>query len=469
VTYDYNKKYLLGLSLRRDESSKFSSENRVGYFPGASVGWIASEENFLQSSDVINTLKIRASIGQTGNNNVGRYAYGGIYSVGYNYLGMAGTLPSEMSNPTLRWETTTQFNVGLDLGLLTGDRIGILFDFFNKTTEDLIFTVPLPDESGYNNIDQNIGKVRIWGYETELRAKIIDKGRFRWDADFNIGYFMNEVLELPDNGMDKNRIGGIYDPETGIGVGGIAVGERMHGILGYVTDYIIDNQEQADNALWDAKATGFSPVDGKRVKGRKIPGDQEWVDVNGDGEIDDYDRIVHGYSMPTTVGGFTNSFTYGNFSLNVFFDYALGHSITDATIRRSYGNVNNGMYNVMRESVTDTWTQDGDATLGNATMPRFDHQDQKHQKNYMRDSNKSIYKGDYLCFRELKFTYQAPQAVTSFLRLQSLRLSISGQNLYYFQSYPGWVTESADPNSTYNDDATYPVPRKIMFGIQIGL
>jgi len=469
LTYDFSKKYLLGLSLRRDISSRFASEYRVGYFPGASLGWIVSEENFMQAIPVINTLKLRGSLGQTGNNSVGRYAYGGVYAVGNNYFGMAGTLPTKMPNPTLRWETTTQWDVGFDLGLLPGDRITLLFDYFDKITSDLIFNVPLPNESGYNNIDQNIGKVKIYGYEVELRARIIDRGRFKWAADFNVGYFMNEVLELPDNGIDKNRIGGIYDPETGKGVGGIAEGERMFGILGYVSDFIIDNQTEADNAHFDALATGFSPVDGKRVKGRKIPGDQEWVDRNGDGTIDAYDQDLLGYTMPTTTGGISNTLSYGNFGLSFFLDYALGHSIYDATIRRAYGNVNNGMYNVLRESLTDTWQQEGDVASGKATMPRFDHQDQKHQKNYQRDHDRGVYKGDYLCIREFRLTYDAPASFASLLRLQSLRFSVSGQNLWYFQSYPGWVTESGKSNSTYEDDATYPIPRKIMFGIQIGL
>lgn len=469
ATYDFRQKYLLGVSLRRDVSSRFADGYRVGYFPGASVGWIVSEENFMQSIPVINTLKLRGSIGQTGNNDVARYAYGGIYAVGNNYFGMAGTLPSEMPNPTLRWETTTQWDVGFDLGLFAYDRVTLLFDYFDKITSDLIFNVPLPNESGYNNIDQNIGKVKIYGTEVELRARIIDRGKFRWSADANIGYFMNRVLELPDNGIDKNRIGGIYDPVAGTGVGGIAEGERMFGILGYVSDFIIDNQAEADNAYYDALASGFSPVDGNRIKGRKIPGDMEWVDQNGDGVIDAYDQVVLGYTTPTTTGGISNTLSYGNFGLSFFLDYALGHSIYDATIRRAYGNVNGGMYNVLRESMTDTWTEDGDYASGKATMPRFDMQDQKHQKNYQRTHDRSVYKGDYLCIREFRFTYNAPESFASLLRLQSLRFSVSGQNLWYFQSYPGWVTESGKSNSSYKDDAQYPIPRKIMFGIHISL
>jgi TonB-linked SusC/RagA family outer membrane protein len=467
ITYDYDKKYLLGLSLRRDVSSRFAEGYRVGYFPGASLGWILSEENFLKDNRAINTLKLRGSIGQTGNNSVGRYAYAGVYSVGNNYFGMAGTLSTEMPNPTLRWETTTQWDVGFDLGLFKNDRISILFDYFNKITSDLLFSVPLPNESGYNNIDQNIGKVKFYGYEAELRTKIIDRNKFTWHADFNFGYFMDRVLELPENGKDKNRIGGIYNPDTGTGVGGIAEGERMNAVTGYVSDFIIDNWDEANAANYDALATGWSPLDNKKVKGRKIPGDMEWVDQNGDGIIDNYDQVVLGYLTPTTVGGITNSFTYGDFELNLFMDYALGHSISDATIRRSYGNVNDGVYNALSESLTDTWQQEGDVASGKATMPRFDLQDQKQQLNYQRDHDRAVYKGDFLCIRELRIAYNAPAKVCSSLKLQSLKVTLSGQNLHYFQYYPGWITEGSS-DATYNDDGTYPIPRKIMVGLKVG-
>ena len=467
VTYDFSKKYLLGISLRRDVSSRFAEGYRVGYFPGASLGWVMSEENFLKDNKIINTFKLRGSLGQTGNNSVGRYAYAGIYSVGYNYYGMAGAISSEMPNPTLRWETTTQWDAGFDLGLFKNDRISILFDYFDKVTSNLLFSVPLPNESGYNNIDQNIGKVKFYGYEFELRAKIIEREKFRWSANFNFGYFMDRVLELPENGKDKNRIGGIYDPVTNTGVGGLAEGERMNPILGYVSNFIIDNWEQANNANFDTQATGWSPLDNKKIKGRKIPGDIEWVDQNGDGIIDSYDEVVLGYMRPTTSGGISNSLSYGNFELNLFMDYALGHSLSDATIRRSYGNVNDGVYNALKESLTETWQQEGDVASGKATMPRFDLQDQKQQNNYQRDHDRAVYKGDYLCIRELRLTYNAPESVCSFLKLQSLKVTLSGQNLYYFQSYPGWITEGTS-DVTYNDDGTYPVPRKIMLGLKVG-
>ena len=129
--------------------------------------------------------------------------------------------------------------------------------------------------------------------------------------------------------------------------------------------------------------------------------------------------------------------------------------------------MNDGVYNALKESLTETWQQEGDVASGKATMPRFDLQDQKQQNNYQRDHDRAVYKGDYLCIRELRLTYNAPESVCSFLKLQSLKVTLSGQNLYYFQSYPGWITEGTS-DVTYNDDGTYPVPRKIMLGLKVG-
>ncbi len=465
VLYDYSGKYLLGISLRRDASSRFAAENRVGYFPGASAGWVISKEDFMDDVSVINTLKFRGSWGQTGNNSVGKYAYAGGYAVGKNYFGMAGTSPTEMPNYGLRWETTTQWNVGFDLGLFGGDRVRLLVDYYDKVTSDLLFNVPLPNESGFNNIDQNIGKVKFYGTEFELRADIVNSERFRWTTDFNFGYTMNRVLELPNNGIPQNRIGGTYDPNTGIGFGGIAEGERMYSTTGYIAEGILDTWEEANNANFDTQASGWSPLDEKKVKGRKIPGDMEWVDQNGDGVIDNYDQVVLGYLVPTTTGGFGNRLIFGSFTFNVFMDYALGHSIADATLRRSLGNVNGGSFTPLSEVLTETWTKEGDADAGK-TLPRFDILDQKQQRNFHRDSDNSVYKGDYLCLRELRLSYNAPSTITSKLRLNAIRISLSAQNVWYFTSYPGWTTEYSS-QANYQDN-TYPVPRKIMLGLKIG-
>ena len=468
ITYDYDNKYLFSASVRRDGSSRFASENRWSVFPAVSAGWIITGEDFMQNVPVVNLLKLRGSLGQTGNNSINRYAYAGLYGVGRNYFGLSGTLATDMPNRNLRWETTTQMDIGFDLGLFRFNRISILFDYYEKVTRDLLFSVPLPNETGFNNILQNVGDVKFWGYDIELRADIIDRDKFSWTGGFNVGYNMNEVLRLPDNGREQNRIGGTIRPD-GTGFGGIAEGERMYSITGWVADFIIDTWEQADAALFDQRANGWSPLDESRQRGRKIPGDVEWVDMDGDGIITDFDQDVLGYTVPTHVGGFSQYFQYGDFGLNIFMDYALGHHIMDGVLSRTASAQTVGGANTPPSYIlTEAWQEEGDIASGKASRPRFDHRDNQQQDNYARPSSLSTIRGDFLNLREVNLTYDASGTrVAQRLGLKLLRLNLSGQNLYYFTEYLGWTPEYSDAGNNVSDD-TYPVPRKIMLGVRIG-
>jgi TonB-linked SusC/RagA family outer membrane protein len=463
INYDFRNKYLLGLSLRRDVSSRFAPENQVGYFPGVSAGWIVSEESFLNDNNLISTLKLRGSWGQTGNNSVGLYDAMGIYSVGRNYGGVAGAFPTAMPNFTLGWETTTQWNVGFDLGLLGTDRIRLLFDYYNKITDDLIFNTPLPNTSGFSSIITNIGSVKFYGFDIEANARVIEGADFSWDMDFNIAFNKNEVLELPDNGVPKNRIGGIYNPD-GESFGGIAEGEPMYSTIGYTSVGILDTQEEADNANWDSQARGVDPITGETTKGKKFPGDMEWLDKDGDGVIDVYDQDVLGYLVPNTTGGLANNFRYKNLQLHIFTDYALGHTIMDATIRRGDANAIGGAA-VPTTAMLDSWKQEGDAAAG-VSMPRFMYHDAQHQKNIHRDNDRAAYRADYLCIREIMLSYNLPSKITSKIRLQSAQVYIQGQNLYYFTEYPGLNPEQLAGNNY--GDGLYTIPRKILLGIKLG-
>ncbi len=469
VTYDYAKKYLFSASVRRDGSSRFAGENRWGVFPSVSAGWIITEENFMQNVSVVNLLKLRGSLGQTGNNSINRYAYAGLYGVGRDYYGMAGTLATAMPNRNLRWETTTQMDVGFDLGLFRNNRISILFDYYEKVTKDLLFSVPLPNESGFSNILQNIGDVKFWGYEIELSAKIIDGDKFSWTSGFNLGYNMNEVLRLPDNGREQNRIGGTIRPD-GTGFGGIAEGERMYSITGFLADFIIDNWDQANAALFDQRAQGWSPLDERRQRGRKIPGDVEWVDMDGNGIIDNHDQTVLGYTVPTHVGGFSQYVQYGNFGLNIFMDYALGHHIMDGVLSRTASaQTVSGVNTPPAYLLTEAWREEGDIASGKASRPRFDHRDNQQQDNYARPSSLSTIRGDFLCLREVSLTYDASSSrLVDRMKMKHLRISLSAQNLWYLTEYLGWTPEYSDDSNNVDDD-TYPVPRKIMLGIRVGL
>lgn len=465
VSYDYKRKYILAATLRRDASSRFAPENRVGYFPGLSAAWIATEESFFPES-FLSMLKLRSSWGQTGNVVSGYYTPYGEYTVGRNYYEQAGSFPVDMSNFSLTWETTTQIDVGVDLGLFD-DRVEVVFDVYDKVTDDLLFSTPLPRVTGFSNIQQNVGSVRFYGWELELGTNIIQKSKFAWNLDFNVSYNMNEVLSLPDNGRNKNRIGGIYDPVTDTGIGGIAEGERLGALLGYESAYIIDNWDQANSANIDESAAGCNYETGECNPGQKFPGDMEWVDQNGDGVINQYDQIVLGYNIPHTWGGITNNFSYGNFSAIVHMDFTLGHTIMDATKRRGDANAIGGDATPTTDML-NSWKEIGDIEAGRADMPRFDFHDAAHQANIHRDHDRVAYKADFLSLREVMLAYSIPNRINDKLGFAGATVFVRGQNLYYFTDFPVFNPEAESGGNNYGGgDANYPLPRKILAGVSL--
>lgn len=462
ANYVLKDRYIFSASLRRDASSRFARGHRAGYFPGGSAAWIISEEPFLKGNRILSTLKLRGSIGQTGNNSVGKYDYMQTYSVNGQYAGMGAFSATGIPNPHLTWETTTQYDVGLDIGLLD-NRITVLLDYYNKVTDNLLFDVPLPNETGYNNIQKNVGSVRFYGFEAEIKANIINKGKLRWDADFNLSYNQHRVLKLPDNGMPQNRIGGNYRPD-GSAYGGIAEGERMDAIFGYRVSHILDSAEEAQQAMYDNNAAGYDPQTGNKVKGTKRPGDFEWVDIYKDGKIDDNDREVLGYTTPKFTGGISTSVTYGRLSASIFMDYALGHMIMDGVLCRSWGNLMDGQMNVSRDMIGATWSQEGDYASGKAKYPRFSMMDNKQSSNY-RHSDFITFKGDYLCFREIAISYDLFRSER--FPIKKVQVGFSIQNVGYLTAYKGWTPEftaSTDDNYAENN---YPVPRKYVFNVRL--
>lgn len=464
LSYNYENRYLAAASIRHDASSRFAPGNRTGYFPAGSVAWVVSEESFFPEF-FASMVKIRTSFGQTGNVVSGLYTPFGEYAVGNDYGGEAGTFPVDMPNFSLQWETTTQRDIGLDVGLFN-DRVVMAFDVYDRITRDLLFNTPLPRETGFNNIQQNVGSVKFYGWEFEIRSDIVDNGQFNWRMDFNISYNMNEVLSLPDNGRIQNRIGGIYDEERGVGVGGIAEGERIGAILGFESDFIIDNWDQANNAHYDEFASGYDAETDTYSPGRKFPGDMEWVDQDGDGRITQFDQVVLGYNEPHTWGGISNRLTYGNFILNLHMDFAIGHSILDATKRRGDANAIGGAATPTTDML-HSWQEEGDVAAGRAKMPRMDWHDARHQSNIHRHHDRVVYRADYLSLREVMVTYRIPPRFSQLFGIARASVYIQGQNLHYFTGYPIFNPEFERQDNNFGDSAEFPIPRKILGGFSM--
>lgn len=461
LSYNYKMKLLLSASMRADGSSKFAKGNRWGYFPGVSVGYVMSEEDFMKNSlSWVSLFKLRTSYGLTGNNSVGRYSYQGEWKPGDSYLGSVGFTPSTMPNYALTWENTKQFDVGFEFGVFK-NRLNFDIDYYQKITDNLLFTDRLPNTSGFGSIEKNIGRVKFWGYEFSLNANIINARDFKWDFGGNISYNLNKVLKLPDNGNEFNRVSGLMYSGIGrdakSGVGGIAEGERLYGIIGYKVSHILDTDQEAAAAMYDERAGGYDPVTKTFKKGRKIAGDYEWVDRNGDGRITPDDQYVLGYLVPTTTGGFNTRVAYKGFELYLAFDYALGHSIYDRQISLINGGMQNGYLSPSRE-VLGYWQNPGDAA--NTKFARFDVEDGNNngQWNHYRTSEMNVYKGDYLSFREMRFAYSFPTALLRNVKISNLQLYLSGQNLYTFTAYQGYITEYSGSGRNLGD-GNFPLAR----------
>lgn len=460
ISYDYRQKYLFSFSIRRDGSSRFGSENKWGVFPSFSAAWNVSDENFLKPVKTISNLKIRSSIGQTGNNDIGLYTAQGSYSLSYRYDGLAGVRNTAMPNRGLTWETTTQWDAGVEIGLFD-EKVRVIADIYDKRTRDLLFDVPLPNTSGFGNIETNVGTVRFYGYDIELSTTNITKNNFSWTTSFTFSRNKNQVLKLPDNGRDKNRIGGWVVPD-GEDFGGIAEGEPLNRLWGFKVDYIIDNQEQAENARWDYWAQGWDPVTQTKQLGRKLPGDYEWQDRDGDGEITEYDQFELGVTVPSIVGGIGNTVTYGNFTLRVFMDYALGHSQLDEQFGYSMmSTFNNNV--AMPIQILDAWKEPGDAA--HTKWARFAPHDTNEGRNYRRVSDARLFSNDYLCIREVSLGYQIPQSIVSKWGIKDLNVYVSGNNLRYFTEV---LATPPEVSSAVNGSGVgYPPIRRITLGLKL--
>ena len=468
INYDFAKKYLFTFTFRADGSSKFAPGNQWGYFPGASAGWVMSEENFMKNAEWLNLLKIRLSYGQTGNNTIGLYDALGRYGIN-RYDDHAGMYPSVMPNTALKWETTNQLDLGVDFAAFD-HRVSLNVDYFRKVTKNLLFSKDLPDTSGFGSVQTNVGKVLFQGFDLELHTRNIVKRNFSWESTFTWSFVKNRVLELPYNGREGNRIGG-YTLADGTSFGGIAEGEPLYRYYGQVVSHIIQNELDAANALYDDKARGYDPRTGKSVKGRKFPGDYEWVNrpgsakrmVNGEEVemINDEDKFLLGYTVPHSTGAFTNTFRYKGLVLNVMMDWALGHSVLDGVEARQFVNLFDGNF-ALNENVKKCWTQEGDQTK----YAKFQCCGEKQSENF-RESSVFNHKADYLCIREISLSYNLPKRWVSTLGLKDVAVTIAGNNLHYFSAVKGANPEFGTSSTYKNGSCSYPPVRRFSLGLKV--
>lgn len=442
ASYDYKGRYLAEINFRADGSSRFGENKRFGYFPSASIGWRFSEESFFSGLDFINDGKLRFSAGQTGNESIGNYTSQGVFTVGANYLDHSGAAPSVMPNSDLTWETTTQYNAGIDLSLFN-NRIVFNADAYLKQTEDLLYNVPIPRTTGFNYITQNVGSIENKGLEFLLTSHNIDK-EFRWNTSLNFNINRNKVVDLPDklltNGYIQNGKYHILKEDMPIGI-----------FYGWKFDGVYSRDEDNVNGVTNGAL-------GRTFGG----GDPIWDDLNGDNIIDEDDRQVIGNAQPDFFGGISNEFSYKDFSLSVFFQFSYGNDIYSEINHQRNSVVS---YNNLSTDALNRWRNPGDIT--NFPKPVRDdpmESDSRIQSRWVED-------GSYIKLKNVNLQYSVPSRVTEQLGLSRLSAYITATNLITWTKYTGY---DPDVNSYRGlragvDEGSFPQSRTIILGLNIGL
>ena len=496
MNYDYKSKYFATASFRYDGASSLGPDNKYGFFPGLSVGWNIQEEKFWSvMPEMVSSLKLRGSFGVNGNlGTLGDFQAGGLYSGSSNgfansYNGQSAIINSQIANPGLKWEQSQTFNAGFDLGF-NNDKIRLIGDFYNKLTSDLLTNLTLPSNSGFSTVLTNLGGLRSKGFELELNANVYNQNDLRINLGANISHNNNVIEKLPFNGNVNNRIGGteIWDAASGSYkyVGGLQEGQKIGDFYAHKQLYILSTQAEADAYNLTTKDNYVSKTNaaGGNATGKKFAGDAVFEDTDKNGVIDSRDRTYMGNMFPKFTGGFSFNADYKGFALAVRTDYSLGATIYNEARARFVGQFQ-GNYGLLAESL-QSWQKEGDIT----DVPRYRWADQTNQNNLFRSEasgagyntnmfqgNSRYYEsGDYLCLREITISYTIPKSMIERIKLTNVRIYVTGSNLYYFTNYKGLSPEvqGIDGGSSLGlNDAgakgTYPVPRNITLGLNIGL
>lgn len=427
--YTFDEKYILNVVARYDGNSRFGQETRWGFFPSVSAGWRISEEDFLDI-DAINELKLRIGYGTTGNSAIGNFASRGLYEADGSYLGSTGLRPDQLANANLGWEEAQEFNIGLDYEFFDGRLFGAI-DAYQKDNTQLLFDRPLPSDSGYGDITENIGEVRNTGIEFEVNSVNVVRSGFRWQSRFNVAFSDNEILSLPEgNPIDEDDL----------------------------FESLVEGQPigQIQVVRW----AGVNPADGRPM----------WYDADGNityTPTNSVDAVNYKDGVANIVGGFGNTFTYKGLSLDAFFQFSFGQWAfpnTDYYFTRTPDFLMN-----LTTEVLDRWRMPGDMTYYPRAMEAGT--DFAETANYRTQlSTASIYNASYIRLKNISLNYNLPDRFTQRIGLSNVTFFASAVNLVTWTAWPFYDPEVAfSPNDIYNNltAASYPTERQVNAGIEI--
>lgn len=461
ATYAFKDKYLLTANFRADGSSKFQKGNRWGFFPSLAGAWRMSDEPFIKNLEVFSNLKFRGGWGVTGNNRIGDFAAFNTIKVdkwtGYNWGSptayVPGSVQSNMAVPDLRWETTNQINFGMDFGFFD-NRVEAVVDVYQKNTTDLLLNASMAPSTGFQRVTQNVGEVQNRGLEISLNTVNIHKGSFKWSTNFNISFNENEVIKL-NQGENEIYSRARFQEDNYVTRVGNPVG-MMYGLQ-------FDGLYQHDDFNWDNSSQSYVLKEGVVSNGNAeiAPGGVKFVDQNGDGVINELDRVIIGNPIPKHYGGFTNNFSYKGFNLNFMFQWSVGFDVMNGNaveMNKAWGQQ---AFNTFA-GVADMWTPFNTNTVnhtstyaGSLGAPRVGNQ----------IHSQLIEDGSYLRLKTVTLSYSLPKPLLERMHLKGMTFSLTGQNLYTWTNYSGIdpdvsiINSALTPNMDYS---AYPPSRTYM-------
>ncbi|MBZ4191412.1 TonB-dependent receptor [Niabella beijingensis] len=470
--YKFRDRYLLTLSYRADGSSKFSKEHRWGYFPSGAIAWRFRDEDFLKDSRVLSEGKLRASYGLTGNNRIGEFDYLSVMDLAFNPQGytfgnqtVTGAIPKSVGNPSLKWETTAQTDLGVDLGFFN-NRISLTAEVYRKKTRDLLIYANVPLSLGYGFANRNIGSVQNQGLELTLSTVNIKTKDFKWESAFNISFNQSKILRLTEN-QESILSAAPFDSYFSAIPAFIS---RVGGQLGMMYGYIWDGLYQYSD--FDVSTTGnYVLKDNVPTNGNTRtaiqPGDIKFKDINGDLVVDAKDYAVIGRGLPVHTGGFNNTLSYKNFDLNLFFQWSYGNDIINANRYIFEGNIL-GRSNLNQfAGYADRWSPENTGSLN----PRGGFGGSG-PSTPTGTNSRVIEDGSYLRLKTVRLGYSLPVRVLSRAGIKSLTVYCAAQNLITWTSYSGVDPEVSIFNSVLTpgvDYSAYPRPRTITLGLDLTL
>lgn len=434
VNYDYKNRYFLSASFRTDGSSRFAEEYRWGNFWSVGGSWRLSQETFMSGLSWVNNLRIKASYGAQGNDNLGTYyAYQGLYALGNNNMGFPGLIASRLPTPELLWEKNNSLNVGVDFTVF--ERLSLNFEYYIRQSNDLLFAVPLPASTGFSSYDDNIGAVKNVGFDIDASILAVNASNFQWNIDMNLSHYKNEITELPP-GQEQ-----------------ITQGTKQWEVGRSIYDFFIREYAGVDAAT----GTSLWFMDEYELDG----GGNIVYDDNGDPVVigrtttDDYDdatRYYVGTSIPDLVGGLTNSFTLGPVDISILTTFRIGGDMLDGSYQ---GLMGGELGDAMHVDMLDRWTPDNTDT--EVPLLIFD-------VDANGTSTRFLTPMDYFSFRNLTVGYTFPNSLTSRIGIGSARVFANVTNLYSFTARQGMDPQQSFGGTT---DNSYTPLRTTSFGINV--